>query len=201
MNYITLVCMFICCLIVSVHGQDIEKDSVARQYFSEQEITQIDDLLLSFEAQIGQITDRQGDERYRSYLRMDSMHIAGKADYNSYRIPTKEAQRILYALDTALFNKMFAYSYQIDKDSKQPTAQYISPRVDGAYVKLGKEVGKENEFWKYYFDAVSNAGDISPSVLATLPKVALQHIDLNKERDRLFVALHYLLSMAPKEDV
>lgn len=201
MKAIVMIFLLVLSVYFQAYCQDLSQDSLVQKHFTDQEITHLKVLTDSFEAQINKITHKEGISSYQAYLRMDSLYVTGVLDYTSYRIPAEKAKQILYALDTTLFDKMFTYSYQMNKKNKQPSARFVSPKVNGTYVKLGQEVGRNSEFWEYYFNAVSTAGDISPSALATLPKAASQHINLNSERNQLFVALHYLLSMSPKIDM
>lgn len=183
------------------HGQELSRDSLVRKYFTVPEVVQLDQLIASFESQIDRITSKTGEESYRSYLKMDSLYVADEIDYTSYCIPADSVKEILYAVNSSLFNQIFYYSYGLDLDAREPTSRFVSPKYDGPYVQLGKRVGETNQLWNYYFNAIMGAGDISPAATATLPYLAGQHANLNRFSDRLFIALHYLLTMAPKEKV
>ena len=201
MKHLILISILVHSFAVVAYGQGLTQSSSATQYFSEREIAQLHELLLSFETQIGHITGQQGNERYDRYLQLDSTYVAGKTDDTSYSIPAEVAQRILYALDSSLFNKLFAYSYELDPSTRRRTSRSVSPRADGPYVRWGTEIGKTNELWQRYFEAVSRAGDISPTAVTLLPRAARQYVDLSNPEERLFIALHYLLTMAPAEEV
>lgn len=202
MKYTTLI--FLLLSFGNMYCQELSQDSLVKQYFTTEEITQLRALTTDFEEQINRITNTEGKSSYQNYLKMDSLYVEGELDYESYRIPSRIAKRIVNSLDSALFKKIFYYVYGkegLNSNTPGRKYRYVSPRADSPYADMGLKVGANNKFWKFYFEDLTRMGGLSPSTLATLPKVASRHIDLDSERDRLFVALHYLASMSPKMDI
>ena len=185
--------------IYPVYSQDLPQDELVQQYFTNDEIAQLEQLLNAFEAQIGKTNGEESLlQQYLYYFEIDTVATATPSATDSLLLRPVNANEILSALDSSLFNKMFNYNIATDPSRGGMRFRQIAPKSNSSYVKLGLAAGKTNDLWEHYFDALSSAGDLPPSAIATLPRAAPKYADLDRGRDRLFIAIHYLIRMAPE---
>ena len=107
-------------------------------------------------------------------------------------IPFDQQLQVYNQLSDSVIPEIWSLeAIQVYGDSPQDTFRTIQISLEGKYFEFLKETAKEDKLAKNYYDAISAAGDISPSLIH---KILAYYDDYNTQdiRVKLIIAIHYL---------
>ncbi|NQU51574.1 MAG: hypothetical protein HQ522_03445 [Bacteroidetes bacterium] len=180
-----------------VSKTDLKSEQIER-YFNAKErielakiVEYVDSLVLS-KTELKEI-----DKSYHQYL--DLLHeMAANGDMEFWAFDEEMKYEFLFSIDTVLFNKIWFKSTTSRIVKTRDTTLYnpenfISINLNniGDFVKLIYDLGENNKYYKEFYEAIENAGALSPSIVAGF---LYNHKDFNFNNidNRLWAAVFLL---------
>ena len=94
-------------------------------------------------------------------------------------------------IDKSTFEKIWYFQQSWPHREQKDTLKYISFSPETKYFEFLEKYGKENKLVNYYSDSFKAAGDISPTMNASLI-MQYELYDISDLRTKLIIAIHYL---------
>lgn len=168
--------------------KDLGKDNLIKRYFSNEEVSEISDLILFFENNLKEDTkENKLDNIYKSfYLTSLKKRDSGITYLGMDR--RKKEQLPLFNISKPLFNKIWSYGFEF-KDKDTIKSVFIDPSKQ--YVKFLDSLGTNYSYINDYSKSIKNTYDISPHEAFVFLN-NYKNINLDDPKIRFFIAIHYI---------
>ena len=191
MRQIILLILLSTIISCSPKDEKIGNNLTIKSVFNSSEIKDLEKILMFFETQICQnengFTENVQNCYQSFFIRMEKAEEIGSIDL---KISFKSQQRLYKEIDSATFNQIWIFNRSWKKNSPD-TLKSMTYNYNGKFVRFLETFAKEDEVVKEYYTSFQSAGDIGPSMVASLQKLHKDY-DTHDMRIRLLIAIHYL---------
>jgi len=165
---------------------ELRDDEIVTNHFSEDEISHLLSFLDYVDSEVQNLATLESTlaHQYQDFFRI----LKSQADTDPYgelsKFDVLRLKQIFAGISEQFFNEIW-YIHLEDSNHK------VGLNYSGKFAGFIETAAKSNPFIDNYFDALKNAGGMTPSMYASV-LMEPERLNVNLGRERLFLAIHYI---------
>lgn len=172
---------------------DLQQDQTITEHFNKNEVKQLKHILSFFDNQVQALSDTSGSltNKYHAFFKkiLDSAW-RGNPYGPILRIPSTKLNNLFSTLSDTIKTELWVTTRYISPGTKDSVEDF-NIRTGGKYEAFLKSSSGENPALDKYYNTFKQGNGITPSLIAGFI-LSSDKLDLNRESQRLIVAIHYI---------